>query len=169
MSSISFPQSEDADFMPSSSLRDSMQAQFYTPPSFDVGSSFQMNPLSAHPPRTPRPSTATQSHFTHTTVGLYDDKSEGQATEKGVVGEAADEDEEVDEESERAVEAEKKVGRHEVWRDMLVTSEGRDKAFVRIAYFTASAAAFDIFWATETDAIFDTCIPTVAYQGSVPE
>lgn len=140
MSSISFPQSEDGDFIPSSSLRDSMQSQFYAPPSFDVGNSFQMNPLSAHPPRTPRPSTAAQSHFTNTTAGLYDEKSEEQATEKGLAGDTADEDEEVDEEGERVVEAEKKVGRHEVWRDMLVTSDGRDKAFVRIAYFCASAA-----------------------------
>lgn len=141
MDSISFPHSGDADLIPSSSLRDSMQAQFYTPPGYDVSSSFQMNPLSAHPPRTPRPSTAAQSHFTTTSVGLYDDKSEDQTTEKGVAGDAGNEDEEVDEESERVVDADKKVGRHEVWRDMLVTSEGRDKAFVRIASFPASAAA----------------------------
>lgn len=128
MSSISFPHSGDADLIPSSSLRDSMQAQFYTPPGFDVGGSFQMNPLSAHPPRTPRPSTAAQSHFENHTANLYDEKSE--ATEKGAAG--ADEDE-VDEESERVVEAEKKVSRHEVWRDMLVTSGGRDKAFVRMS------------------------------------
>jgi len=105
MSSISFPHSGDADLVPSSSLRDSMQAQFYTPPGFDVSGSFQMNPLSAHPPRTPRPST-TQSHFGNTTASVYDEKSE--ATEKGVAGDAADEDEEVDEESERVAEAEKK-------------------------------------------------------------
>ncbi|KAF8558989.1 hypothetical protein OG21DRAFT_1474421 [Imleria badia] len=131
MSSISFPHSEDADLVPSSSLRDSMQAQFYTPPSFDMGGSFQMNPLSAHPPRTPRPSTAAQSHFENNTASMYDEKSE--ATEKGA-GDTADEDEEVDEESERVVEAEKTVGRHEVWRDMLVTSGGRDKAFKLMQY-----------------------------------
>lgn len=145
MSSISFPHSGDADLIASSSLRDSMQAQFYSPPGFDVDSSFQMNPLSAHPPRTPRPSTATQSHFANTTAGLYDEMSENQETEKGVADDNADEDEEVDEEGERVVEAETKVGRHEVWRDMLVTSDGRDKAFVRIAYFFASAAVLTHF------------------------
>ncbi|KAG6378436.1 hypothetical protein JVT61DRAFT_12691 [Boletus reticuloceps] len=131
MSSISFPHCGDADLVPSSSLRDSMQAQFYAPPGFDVSGSFQMNPLSAHPPRTPRPST-TQSHFGNTTTSVYDEKSE--ATEKGVAGDTADEDEEVDEEGERVAEAEKKVDRHEVWRDMLVTSGGRDKAFKLMQY-----------------------------------
>lgn len=139
MSSISFPHSGDADIIPSSSLRDSMHAQFYTPPAFDMGSSFQMNPLSAHPPRTPRPSTAAQSHFGNATSNPYDEKSE--ATEKGAAGDTADQDEEVDEESERVVEAEKKVERHEVWRDMLVTSGGRDKAFVRMSYHSTSAVA----------------------------
>ena len=140
MSSIAFPHSADADgdLVPSSSLRDSMQAQFYTPPPFDMGS-FQMNPLSAHPPRTPRPSTAAHSHFGNTTASLYDEKSEEQAPEGGAAGNAADEDEEIDEESERVVEAERRVGGHEVWRDMLVTSQGRDKAFVSITR-PASAA-----------------------------
>ena len=136
MSSISFPRRSEEAPIPSSSLRDSM---YYSPPAFDVESSFQMNPLSAHPPRTPRPSTATQSHFGNTTANEYDEKSE--ATEGGEAGDAADEDEEVDEESERVVEAEKKVGTHEVWRDMLVTSAGRDKAFVRMSYLSASAVA----------------------------
>ena len=121
-------------------MRDSMREQFYSPPSFAaVENSFQMNPLSAHPPRTPRPSTTTQSHFGNTTTNEYDGESE--ATEEGAPGVAVDEDEEADEESERVVEAEKKVGRHEVWRDMLVTSGGRDKAFVRMSHLSASAAA----------------------------
>ena len=73
-------------------------------------------------------------------MSMYDEKSEEQATEGGAAGEPADEVEEVDEESACVVEAEKKVGRHEVWRDMLVTSAGRDKAFVGIAHLSASAA-----------------------------
>jgi hypothetical protein len=137
MSSISFPRSVEAEFFPSSSLREAAQDSESSP--FGMDSSFRMNPLSAHPPRTPRPSTATQSHFGITTTNGYDEKSE--ATEEGPAGDTADEDEEVDEESERVVEAEKKVGRHEVWRDMLVTSGGRDKAFVRMSYLSASAAA----------------------------
>jgi len=138
MSSVTFP-SSDADLVPSSSMRDSMHAQFYTPPAFDMGSSFQMNPLSAHPPRTPRPSTAAQSHFGNSSMMLYNEKSEEQGTEEGTPGDAADEDEEVDEESERVAQVAKNVGRHEVWRDMLVTSSGRDKAFVGIVHFSASA------------------------------
>lgn len=163
MSSIAFPHSEDGDLIPSSSMRDSMHVQFYTPPAFDTDNSFQMNPLSAHPPRTPRPSTAAQSHFGNNTATSYDEKSEG--TEKGA-DEDTPEEEEEDEESERVVEAEKKVGRHEVWRDMLATSGGRDKAFVRMSYLSAHAVALTLL-AAETDAIFDTCIPTVAYQSSL--
>jgi hypothetical protein len=65
-------------------------------------------------------------------VNLYDEKSE--ATEKAVDGDTPDEDEEVDEESERVTEAEKRVSRYEVWRDMLTTSNGRDKAFKLMQY-----------------------------------
>lgn len=145
MSSMPFPHSADADLATSSSLRDSMQAPFYTPPAFDVGNSFQMNPLSAHPPRTPRPSTAAQPQFGNATMNSYDEKSDEQATEGGAAGDAAEEEEEMDEESERVVEADKKVGRHEVWRDMLVTSEGRDKTFVGTAHLSACAAVLTHF------------------------
>ncbi|KIJ70291.1 hypothetical protein HYDPIDRAFT_78960 [Hydnomerulius pinastri MD-312] len=140
MSSITFPGGDDDLSMSSSSLHDSMQSQFYAPPSFaDVSSSFQMNPLSAHPPRTPRPSTAAQAqvHFENMSISVYDEKTEEQQdreTEKGVSGEDADEEDELDEESERVKEAEKKVGSHEVWRDMMVTSNGRDKAFKLMQY-----------------------------------
>lgn len=133
MSSITFPGAGDD--LSSSSLHDPMQAQFYAPPSFDVSGSFQMNPLSAHPPRTPRPSTAAQSHYGNMSISVYDETAEEQQdreTEKGGAAAENDEEEEVDDESERVKEAEKKVGTHEVWRDMLVTSNGRDKAFVSL-------------------------------------
>ncbi|KIJ19940.1 hypothetical protein PAXINDRAFT_96239 [Paxillus involutus ATCC 200175] len=87
MSSISFPHSADDDLASSSSsLHNSMHAQFYTPPSFDASNSFQINPLSAHPPRTPRPSTTAQSQFGSMSISVYDEKAEEQqdwATEKG--------------------------------------------------------------------------------------
>ncbi|KIJ19939.1 hypothetical protein PAXINDRAFT_7207 [Paxillus involutus ATCC 200175] len=47
---------------------------------------------------------------------------------------SADEEDELDDQNEGVKEAEKKVGRHEVWRDMLHTSNGRDKAFKLIQY-----------------------------------
>ncbi|KAF9221878.1 hypothetical protein BS17DRAFT_709594 [Gyrodon lividus] len=144
MSSITFPHSTDGDLTPSSSsLHNSMQAQFYAPPSFDVSSSFQMNPLSSHPPRTPRPSTTAQSQFGSMSISIYDEKVEEQqdwVTKKGVAANNADEENELDEENEPdeenegVKEAEKKVCRHEVWRDMLVTSNGRDKAFKLMQY-----------------------------------
>lgn len=140
MSSISFPHSGDEMGPSSSSLHDPMQVPFYTPPAFDMSSSFQMNPLSAHPPRTPRPSTATQSHFRNMSmsISMYDEKAEEEQdgeTVKADKGEV-DEDEvvELDEEDVRVKEAEKLVGAHEVWRDMLVTSNGRDKAFKLMQY-----------------------------------
>lgn len=139
MSSISFPHSGDEMGSSSSSLHDSMQAPFYTPTPFDMSSSFQMNPLSAHPPRTPRPST-TQSHFRNMSmsISVYDEKAEEEQDRETVKADKAevDEDEivELDEEDVHVKEAEKLVGAHEVWRDMFVTSNGRDKAFKLMQY-----------------------------------
>ncbi|KAG2158835.1 uncharacterized protein EDB93DRAFT_1075635 [Suillus bovinus] len=139
MSSISFPHSGDEMGSSSSSLHDSMQAPFYTPPAFDMSSSFQMNPLSAHPPRTPRPSTA-QSHFRNMSmsISVYDEKAEEEQDRETVKADnvEVDEDEivELDEEDVHVKEAEKLVGAHEVWRDMFVTSKGRDKAFKLMQY-----------------------------------
>lgn len=139
MSSISFPHLGDEMGSSSSSPHDPMQAPFYTPSAFDMSSSFQMNPLSAHPPRTPRSSTATQSHFRNMSmsISVYDEKAEEEQDGETVKADKAeDEDEavELDEEDVRVKEAEKLVGAHEVWRDMLVTSNGRDKAFKLMQY-----------------------------------
>lgn len=49
-----------------------------------------------------------------------------------------DEDEEyieIDEEEERVKKAERKVRNEDVWREMFVTSNGRDKAFVSLQSF----------------------------------
>ena len=145
--SITFPQAEES----SASLCESIHSQFYAPPSFDVEGSFQMNPLSAHPPRTPRSSTtasaATSSHsrphsahFGPMSVSIYDEKTDETETVHehggGKEGVPADDDEanevELDEEDERVRTAEKRIGAHEVWRDIIATSYGRDKAFVSI-------------------------------------
>ncbi|KAJ8595333.1 hypothetical protein M405DRAFT_807418 [Rhizopogon salebrosus TDB-379] len=142
MSSITFPHlGEDMGSSSSpSSMHDSMQGSFYSPPAFDVSSSFQMNPLSAHPPRTPRPSSAAQSHFRNMSmsISVYDEKGEEQQDTETVKGDNAEVDEdgveELDEEDVRVKEAEKLVKTHEVWRDLFVTSNGRDKAFKLMQY-----------------------------------
>ncbi|KAG0705497.1 hypothetical protein DFH29DRAFT_281218 [Suillus ampliporus] len=140
MSSVTFPNLGDDIGSSSSSLHDPMHAPFYAPPAFDMSSSFQMNPLSAHPPRTPRQSTATQSHFRNMSmsISVYDEKGEDQQDAETVKEEKEEVDEddvvELDEEDVRVKEAEKLVGAHEVWRDLFVTSNGRDKAFKLIQY-----------------------------------
>ncbi|KAL4081707.1 hypothetical protein V8B97DRAFT_2001847 [Scleroderma yunnanense] len=153
MSSITFPQASDDIASSSASLHDSLHSQFYAPPSFDVSGSFQMNPLSAHPPRTPRSSTSAStaasshsrpnsSHFGSMSISVYDEKTDETETVHGYGGNkedvAADDNEEegleLDEEDERVKAAEKNIGFHEVWRDILATSYGRDKAFKVLQY-----------------------------------
>ena len=117
MSSISFPDD-------SSRPGDSLHAdQFYTP-SFD-SSSFQMNPLSSHPPRTPRTSMHASSS-NHYAPSVYEEK-----TEVEVKVEVDVDDIELDPEEDRVKALEKRVRKEDVWREMFLTSNGRDKAFVR--------------------------------------
>ncbi|KAJ7068117.1 hypothetical protein C8F01DRAFT_1116920 [Mycena amicta] len=78
---------------------------------FDASSSFQMNPLSSHPPRTPRTSTAAPIHHKE---------------------EEPEEDTELEESA--LQKAQLRVRHEEVWREMFVTSNGRDKAFKIIQY-----------------------------------
>ncbi|KAF8165164.1 hypothetical protein B0H34DRAFT_649724 [Crassisporium funariophilum] len=119
MSSISFPNDSMA-----SRNSDVHQDQYYSP-SFD-NSSFQMNPHSSHPPRTPRTSIIASS--SHTYGGsIYETKEE--------VEEKVDvEDMEIDDEEDKTKDAEKRISREEVWREMSLSSNGRDKAFKLIQY-----------------------------------
>ena len=112
MSSISFPNHRS-----SSSHED----QFYTP-EFD-SSSFQMNPLSSHPPRTPRTSIVPNSSSTYSNE-KYRNSNEDNREKVDI------EDVEIDEEEESVKSAERKIRKEEVWREMFLTSTGRDKAFV---------------------------------------
>lgn len=96
MSSISFPHDADA-------------PGFY-PSAFDGAASFQMNPLSAHPPRTPRASTAVAPAEVYG-VQVYTPAPEPEPLHEPDAG--------------------ARVQREAVWRAMLTTSTGRDKAFVR--------------------------------------
>ncbi|KAK7470828.1 hypothetical protein VKT23_002245 [Stygiomarasmius scandens] len=147
MSSVSFPSSS----MSEPSLHDS---HFYTGSFVDAGASFTMNPLSSHPPRTPRTSVVSMSaaspgsHHSHSRTlshghmqssRIYDlrveesEKTEA-ADDLNNLGEEQEGQEEVDEEDERLQECEKRIRKEDVWREMVLTSDGRDKAFKLIQY-----------------------------------
>ncbi|KAJ7904350.1 hypothetical protein B0H14DRAFT_598897 [Mycena olivaceomarginata] len=119
MSHISFPSEHHAD---SSSSHNG--GQFYS--SFDANSSFQMNPLSSHPPRTPRTSIVSSGSHVYG-ASIYDTKEEPQEP-------PIDEEEELEEGTEQLKLAEMRVRKEEVWREMFLTSNGRDKAFKLIQY-----------------------------------
>ncbi|KAF8211299.1 hypothetical protein K438DRAFT_1807074 [Mycena galopus ATCC 62051] len=119
MSHVSFP-SEHGEHSPASHNG----GQFYS--SFDASSSFQMNPLSSHPPRTPRTSIVSSGAHVYG-AGIYDSKEEPQEP-------AIDEEDELEEGTEQLKLAEMRVRKEEVWREMFLTSNGRDKAFKLIQY-----------------------------------
>jgi len=87
-----------------------------------------MNPLSSHPPRTPRTSIVPNSSSTYSN-GKYQSSNEEDNREKVEI-----EDIEIDEEEESVKSAERKIRKEEVWREMFLTSSGRDKAFKLIQY-----------------------------------
>ncbi|KAJ7276228.1 hypothetical protein B0H12DRAFT_1084238 [Mycena haematopus] len=119
MSHVSFP-SDHGD----SSSSHANGGQFYS--SFDANSSFQMNPLSSHPPRTPRTSIVSSASHAYGS-GIYDTKEDPQEP-------PIDEEDELEEGTEQLKLAEMRVRKEEVWREMLLTSNGRDKAFKLIQY-----------------------------------
>ncbi|KAG5637060.1 hypothetical protein H0H81_005972 [Sphagnurus paluster] len=119
MSSISFPAEQ-----PGSSNENG----FYSS-SFDASASFHMNPLSAHPPRTPRSSIISPGPAGHVySQTIYEPKGEIEAL--AAEKEYVEEEEEEEQESESKIEG-IRVRKEEVWRDLFLTSNGRDKAFVR--------------------------------------
>jgi len=86
-----------------------------------------MNPLSPHPPRTPRASlVVAHSHVYGTDI--YE-SAEEQKEQSIVVDEGVDEDEE---EEDNVQHLRRKVRKEDIWREMIITSVGRDKAFVGI-------------------------------------
>jgi len=118
MSSISFPTEQPAS--------PANNGHFY-PSSFDTNSSFQMNPLSSHPPRTPRTSIISSTSIAHAYGSSTYETKEGKDQLVGDDGE--------DDDSEEVVEVvEGKIRREEVWREMFLTSYGRDKALKLIQY-----------------------------------
>ncbi|KAF8743865.1 hypothetical protein AX14_000261 [Amanita brunnescens Koide BX004] len=89
-------------------------SQFY-PPSFDTSASFQVNPLGAHPPRS-----------SHNAADLGDNPTIDEKT--------APEDVELDEQEDKVKQVEGRVRKEDVWDEMFLTSNGRDKAFKLIQY-----------------------------------
>src|ERR1700692_419671 len=107
MSSITFPLGHQ-----SSPSSDNDAHGFYPPPSFDGNSSFQMNPLSSHPPRTPRASLiASHSHVYGTDI--YENTEEKQE-------QSIDVDEDMDEVNVKDVQ--RKVRKEDIWREIILTS-----------------------------------------------
>lgn len=137
MSSISFPNSHNSA---------SHEDQFYTP-EFD-NSSFQMNPLSSHPPRTPRTSIVPNSSSTYSN-GKYKDSNEDNQEKVDV------EDIEIDEEEESVKSAERRIRKEEVWREVFLTSVGRDKALVRMMMLGLSCVCYLIIIYLQTRKLFN--------------
>jgi hypothetical protein len=82
-----------------------------------------------------RPSTAASSIYGG---NVYDAAPE--PTEKPAVEEEPDEE---DEEEARARDARKRICNEEIWRDMLISSNGRDKALVCLIYDSTSLSLSD--------------------------
>lgn len=100
-------------------------------------------------------------------ISVYDEKAEEEQDRETVKADKAevDEDEivELDEEDVHVKEAEKLVGAHEVWRDMFVTSNGRDKAFVS-DHDTPAEQVTEVIFGVEINAILDTCVSALPQQ-----
>lgn len=102
--------------------------------SYNPSSSFQVNPLSPHPPRTPRTSviSASQSYVYGSEVYASSTSQQEEMQEKQSVVDY--EEEEVAEDVEETVSDQvvQRVKTPEVWREIMKTSSGRDKAFVSV-------------------------------------
>ncbi|THH33795.1 hypothetical protein EUX98_g403 [Antrodiella citrinella] len=124
MSSITFPNggvgsspgSHDSEFFSGSFETSSMH------------SSFQMNPLSSHPPRTPRTSIMSGSNVYGTELYNTQDEAEEQATPQ------PDDDNSSDGDSKANEQESGRVRQGEVWQELFKTAYGRDKVFKVMQY-----------------------------------
>ncbi|TFY72497.1 hypothetical protein EVG20_g523 [Dentipellis fragilis] len=119
MSSISFPNPSVDPSLPESSRH---EGSLY-PLSFDGVSNggFQMNPLSAHPPRTPRTSLVPSSATVYNSE-VYMGQAEAEERPTDLEEEIGVDDDPV------KSQARSKVRLQEIWHDIVKTSYGRDKA-----------------------------------------
>jgi hypothetical protein len=123
MSTISFP--SDSHFQPSSHPHSANNHPSFFPSSYDPDipqSAFQVNPHSPHPPRTPKPSV----HSSHPSVH-HDEKSRFSQPDTST----KIEDDTDSLSSSDLTPRKPRVPAADVWRDILTTSSGRDKALVR--------------------------------------
>ncbi|EKM59686.1 uncharacterized protein PHACADRAFT_181665 [Phanerochaete carnosa HHB-10118-sp] len=125
MSSISFPHAaHDHTSSMASSAASLQDSEYFNSFGSSSGGSIQMNPLSQHPPRTPRRSTASGSQVYGSDI--YTPKEELLENQPNLINEEV---------AEAVQEREKsRVRATEIWRDMLKTSYGRDKAFKILQY-----------------------------------
>ena len=155
MSSINFPSNSDNPDSHSNHRNSTHQEDFFGS-SYNPSSSFQVNPLSHHPPRTPRTSDLSSSALSgsyvygseiyHSSISNNsngDNQSVAGGSEKteqlrevlsekrpAAVEQFEEEDMRDDEVEHVKEEHASKVTAPEIWREMLKTSSGRDKAFV---------------------------------------
>ncbi|KAL5488151.1 hypothetical protein ACEPAI_6259 [Sanghuangporus weigelae] len=131
MSTISFPGSASHTHSHSTSTQEDFFGSSYNP-----SSSFQVNPLSPHPPRTPRTSviSASQSYVYGSDLYGSSASQQEEIQEKPVAAEYGEEEVAEDVDETVSQETVKKVKIPEVWREVLKTSSGRDKAFKTMQY-----------------------------------
>ncbi|KZT12971.1 uncharacterized protein LAESUDRAFT_640427 [Laetiporus sulphureus 93-53] len=127
MSSITFSSQHTSGFGSSASSISDRELHDYSS-SFDVvpDVSFQTNPLSAHPPRS-------SHHATGSTSSVYGREVYSNAEEVVEKTLPYDADSDYGDDKARA-EAESKVRKEEVWRELLKTTNGRDKALKAMQY-----------------------------------
>ncbi|KZS97514.1 hypothetical protein SISNIDRAFT_449028 [Sistotremastrum niveocremeum HHB9708] len=130
MSGISFPSSSSGS---SHHLQHSQSASAFFPPSFDPSSAtsaFQINPLAHHPPRTPRTSIISNST-------TYNADTYNNIEEQGENPVYTEERLSVKEDAHSEFgygQAKPKVRVTEVWKELIATSSGRDKALKLLQY-----------------------------------
>ncbi|KAI5118556.1 hypothetical protein M0805_002936 [Coniferiporia weirii] len=128
MSTVQFPGEAGHSPMPSST-----QEGFFGS-SYNPSSSFQVNPHSPQPPRTPRTSIISQSYVYDSEAYSSTISHQEEVQEKASVVDYEDEEVAEDVEETGNEEAVKNVKTPEVWREILKTSTGRDKAFKVLQY-----------------------------------
>ncbi|KAH8113363.1 hypothetical protein DFH11DRAFT_1510465 [Phellopilus nigrolimitatus] len=131
MSTVSFPEGSSHSHSASSSTQEDFFGSSYNP-----SSSFQINPLSPLPPRTPRTSilSTSQSYAYGQEMYASSVSQQEENKEKPPVVEFEGEEAAEDIEEDVSEEAVKRVKTPEVWREVLKTGAGRDKAFKVLQY-----------------------------------
>ncbi len=147
-------------------IQDSRLSSSCEPP--DDTSSFQMNPLSSQPPRTPR--TSIMSNGSHAFGSdAYEAKDDREITSQTSEVEDSEDEDEATQDA-----AKDRVRREDVWREMLKTAYGRDKTFVRPPFILCSCASRAVLLCllaakcptdralrtTETAAVLDEGVPS---------